>query len=417
MSCDKKLKSIKKSFDLPLDEVRKFIADFHSEMRKGLSGRKSSLKMIPTYVKKPKGTETGEFLALDLGGTNFRVLALKLKGNRKIQIRSAKKFTLEKKHITKTGEVLFDFIADCIKYFMDENEICIDAKHTIGFTFSFPMQKKSASSGILMGWTKGFRASGVVGKDVVKLLNEALGRKGLQNTKVAAIANDTVSTLVAKSYEDANCDVGVILGTGTNACYCEKDKTVINTEWGNFNKIRLTRYDKELDRASGNPGRQLLEKMISGMYLGEVVRLVIKNLFGKNIPFKAEYVSIIEADNSKNLSRINRLLKKLRVAGLKYADRICLKEICTIVSRRAARLAGAAIASLVTKMDPRLSERHTIAVDGSLYEKHPGFSKRMRASLKEIFGKKAVNIKLSLSKNASAKGAAIIAAAENQNKP
>ena len=39
----------------------------------------ASVKCWPTYVRNlPTGKERGKFLALDLGGTNFRVLALEL---------------------------------------------------------------------------------------------------------------------------------------------------------------------------------------------------------------------------------------------------------------------------------------------------------------------------------------------------
>lgn len=37
--------------------------------------------MLPSFVRAvPNGTERGNFLALDLGGTNFRVLLIKLTG-------------------------------------------------------------------------------------------------------------------------------------------------------------------------------------------------------------------------------------------------------------------------------------------------------------------------------------------------
>ncbi|EPB66012.1 Hexokinase [Ancylostoma ceylanicum] len=43
---------------------------------------KVGLDMIPSYVRSiPNGTEVGDFLALDLGGTNFRVLLIRLKGH------------------------------------------------------------------------------------------------------------------------------------------------------------------------------------------------------------------------------------------------------------------------------------------------------------------------------------------------
>ena len=71
--------------------------------------------------------------------------------------------------------------------------------------------------------------------------------------KVAALINDSVGTLAGGCYVDADTKIGVILGTGTNACYAEQRSNIaalaksgqngreqqhplmaINTEWGNF---------------------------------------------------------------------------------------------------------------------------------------------------------------------------------------
>src|SRR4030042_4659246 len=129
---DKKLIYIERMFDVPLGEIKKIIREFHSEMRKGLSGCGSSLKMIPTCAERPKGTETGDCLALDLGGTNFRVLLLKLKGKRITRAPLVKRFVLKKEHITGEGRGLFAFLAGCIKVFMDEHNIPTGEKHDLG---------------------------------------------------------------------------------------------------------------------------------------------------------------------------------------------------------------------------------------------------------------------------------------------
>ena len=432
------LKYIEDMFELSSSEMQRIIKYFHSEMKKGLTGRKSSLKMIPEYVQRPSGREKGEFLAIDLGGTHFRVLSLRLKSGRKTEAPVSKKFILKKEHVKGTGNRLFDFIAECIKTFMAEQKLAAGKKYNVGFTFSFPTKKKNIASGTLIRWTKGFEAKGVEGKDVVRLLNGALARKGLSNTKVVAIANDTVGTFVTRSYEDPNCDVGVILGTGTNACYCEKisnipkwkggrtpsGEMVINIEWGNFNQLCLTAYDKKLDGASENTGEQILEKMVSGMYLGKLTGFVAdslvergilfsgrkKNFFSKSKNLKSEYVSAIEGDTSRKLYRTNTLLNKMGIKDSTYADRKLLQHVCAIVSRRAARISASAMAAVVTKIDPHLLKKHTIAVDGSVYEKHNGFSRKIKAALAEIFKKKTSKIKLSLTKDGSGKGAAIIAA-------
>ncbi|KQJ92465.1 hypothetical protein BRADI_4g43820v3 [Brachypodium distachyon] len=71
-------------------------------------------------------------------------------------------------------------------------------------------------------------------------------------------------------YADNDVVAAVILGTGTDAAYA------ISMEWGNLksDKLRHSEYDRALDFESLNPGEQIYEKMISGMYLGEIVRRV-----------------------------------------------------------------------------------------------------------------------------------------------
>ena len=420
-----RLNDIERIFYISRAEIKKFMRDFHSEMEKGLRGLGGSLAMLPTYAERPKGTEKGNFLALDLGGTNLRVAEVRLKGGRKMGPYVSDKFVLEKKHITGTGEALFDFIASSAGDFMVRHKINPGKKRSIGFTFSFPVRKKGISEGILVRWTKGFSAGGVEGKDVVRLLNRSL-EKYIPLAGAVAITNDTVSALVAKSYEDPRSDVGVILGTGTNACYYEKisnigklqtpggssGEMIVNIEWGNFNRFKRTHFDRALDRASENPGRQLLEKTVSGLYIGNLAGLILAGLwnFIKPEDLKAEYISEIESDNRENLPGVNKVLRALGIQDSKLPERKIVKRICAAVSARAARLAAAAIASVVTKMDPGVTKKHTIAVDGSVYEKHPGFSKRVKLTLKEIFRGRSANIALELTKDASCKGAAIMAA-------
>ncbi len=420
------IEGIEKLFELSLPAMERIIDSFRLEMDKGLEAAKSSLKMIPTYAGMPTGREKGGFMALDLGGTNFRVLELTLKGARRAGLPSIMKFALGKKHITGNAGIFFDFIADCVKIFLKKHRLLNAPSIGLGFTFSFPIRQTSISNGILMCWTKGFSVSGVVGNDVVGLMNEAFARRGIKNIRISALVNDTVGTLVAKSYENPFCDVGVIIGTGTNACYPEalrnikkrhtaKDKfgrMIINIEWGNFNKLSRTFYDRQLDESSDNEGLQILEKMVSGMYMGGIVRLVLKDMgfLFKSKTFETEYMSVIEGDNTNGLRSTGKLLAGIFKRKSSVNDRRIIRRACEMVSRRAARISASCIASIVKKMDPRLIKAHTIAIDGSVFEKHPTFSKNMEEALKEILGPKSSLIKLVLAKDGSGKGAAIIAA-------
>ncbi|MCH89244.1 hexokinase-3-like, partial [Trifolium medium] len=158
---------------------------------------------------------------------------------------------------------LFDFIASSLKEFIakegDGSKTSQDRRE-LGFTFSFPVKQMSVSSGILIKWTKGFSIVDMVGKDVAACLQEAFARKGL-DVHVAALVNDTVGTLAVGHYHDPDTVAAI----------------VVNMEWGNFWSSHLPRtsYDIELDAESPNPNDQGFEKMISGMYLGDIVRRVI----------------------------------------------------------------------------------------------------------------------------------------------
>ena len=76
-------------------------------------------------------------------------------------------------------------------------------------------------------WTKSFNCPGVVGKDVVGMLNKSLADVGVTNVKVVAIINDTTGTLVAGSHDYPDTAIGLILGTGTNGSYMEKAHRVV----------------------------------------------------------------------------------------------------------------------------------------------------------------------------------------------
>ncbi|MBP7055441.1 MAG: hypothetical protein KBB52_01115 [Candidatus Omnitrophica bacterium] len=431
------LDAITEDFCLPSAQLKGIIGSFVCEMKRGLLGQKSSLKMIPTYVSRPSGDERGSFIALDLGGTNFRILELSLKGHGRAARPRVMKFTVSKRLMTGKGEALFDFIADCLASFLKKTKVSCAKKTELGFTFSFPVRQTGVASGRLVCWTKGFSAKGVEGKDVVGCLKDALIRKGLFNIEIAALANDTVGTLVACSYADKTCDVGVIIGTGTNACYPEDiskvrrihgpfpagREIIINIEWGNFCKLRRTRYDKMLDRASSNPGEQMLEKMVSGMYLGEITRLVLADLekrgilfsahnrcLGRKGIFRTEYVSAIAIDKAPRFSITERVLRDIGLRGFRSCDLQMVYEVCKAVSRRGARIAAAAIMGVIGKSDPRFLKKHKVAIDGSVYEKHPFFKVCMEEAFREILGQRSSRIEMALTKDGSGRGAAIIAA-------
>ena len=435
------LDSLQDEFEFTLDDMKVLVERFHREMGEGLAGKPSSLKMLPAYVDRASGKESGKFIALDFGGTNFRVLQVHLDGAGGAELDHTAKFVIPGAVMRGTGTQLFNFIAQSIKKFFNYIEIDPDKKRELGFTFSFPMKQDSIASGVLINWTKGFTATGVVNANVVKLLNAALKKYGLDNIKVAALANDTVGTLAAKSYEEPGSDVGIIFGTGTNACYRERvskikkfkgqydgDHMIVNTEWGNFDKLRLNEYDMKLDKSTNNPGKQVMEKMISGMYLGEVTRLVITDLIktkrifaGSKVKFskgnfKTRHMSLVESDKSESLMKIEGYLEGIGILDSTAEDRAILRKVCRIVSRRAARISAAAISAVVTWMDPKLQGSHIVAIDGTLYEKYPRFRRSIIDALRELHGDESEKIELTQAKDGSGIGVAIVAAVATRSR-
>ena len=66
-------------FEISLETMKEVEGLLTAEFFKGLAekGDDVKVKMFLTYIHSiPNGTEEGDFLALDLGGSNFRVLKL-----------------------------------------------------------------------------------------------------------------------------------------------------------------------------------------------------------------------------------------------------------------------------------------------------------------------------------------------------
>jgi len=155
----------------------------------------SDLKMLPTYVTNlPTKNEQGEILALDLGGTNFRTLLVKLYPNTEPQVISEAHIVPDSKKIHAND--LFEFIVDVLKQFMIRNQLDINQEYVLGFTFSFACEQVALNKGKFLTPSKGWTLSDLVGQDVVEKLQRVIYQKQLK-IKITALINDTVGTLMA----------------------------------------------------------------------------------------------------------------------------------------------------------------------------------------------------------------------------
>jgi len=232
---------------------------------------------------------------------------------------------------------------------------------------------------------------------------------------------------------------------------------VINTEWGSFdNNLKVlprTPYDEDLDKDTPNPGIQMFEKRVSGMFLGEILRRAIVSMIkdgecplfaddnsshndmgtttniDHNSPLyktwglDSSFLSVAGADISGGLQMTRQAIERdLGVDAPSTEDAKAVKLIGDAIGKRAARLSAVAVGAIVIQSKrletplkgelPSEDDMVDIGVDGSLVEFYPGFEDSMREALREIPEVGAVGekrIRIGIAKDGSGVGAALIA--------
>ncbi|KAF8424906.1 hexokinase [Tirmania nivea] len=441
---------LEKLFSVDINKMHAIVNRFMSELEKGLSKEGGSIPMNPTWViGYPTGDECGTYLALDMGGTNLRVCEVELpeeKGQFEIY---QSKYRLPDEIKVGDSDQLWDYMAECVKQFLIANHEGQDLSELpempLGFTFSYPCTQNAIDHGILQRWTKGFDIDNVEGRDVVPLFEDALQRKGVP-VKIVALINDTTGTLIASAYTDDTTRVGCIFGTGCNAAYMEEAGCIpklehmkldpklpiaINCEWGAFDNEKLvlprTTYDAHIDKTSPRPGQQLFEKMVAGLYLGEIFRLVLVDLHsnvdahmfqGQDISklklefsLDAAFLSDIENDPWENLMEVQSIFENKLNISTTEPERKLIRRLAELIGTRAARLSACGVAAICKKKG--YTSCH-VGADGSVFNKYPHFQERQAQALREIFnwGSEIKNdpIQVVPAEDGSGVGAALIAA-------
>ncbi|KAL2218023.1 putative hexokinase [Thermoascus aurantiacus ATCC 26904] len=414
----------------------------------------SPVCMLPSYNHTlPTGEEKGTYLALDVGGSTFRVALIELcgrsEGMRIIRVSSS---PIDSAVKLLEGTAFFDWMAEKIDAMLAE----VDEKYgrnsvplPMGLSWSFPIDQTSIRSGLVIHMGKGFLCSnGTVGQELGDLIIKACRKRNL-NVQMEAIVNDSSAALLCRAYIDPKTRMSLILGTGTNVAihfpvreigigkfgarpegWFERAKHVIvNSEMSMFGGgiLPMTRWDEVLNRTHLRPDYQPLEYMVTGRYLGEIVRLIIveavetAGLFGGELPhsmrepysFDTAIVAFLEADTSPSLASSCALLQKEHTFHVSPSvdDLRFLRRVCSVVSRRAAGYLATAIHSIwclrneaefpvssstsvpstkqaeestqvtVTECEEQQSRSLTIACDGSVINKYPGFKDRCQKYL------------------------------------
>ncbi|KAF0924257.1 hypothetical protein E2562_009964 [Oryza meyeriana var. granulata] len=361
------------------------------EMHAGLASEGGSkLKMIISYADalpsgKPSSSDCnvewlridvtgreGAIYALDLGGTNFRVLRIQLGGKEGRVIKQEHDEISIPPHLMTGGSnELFDFIASALaKFVASEGEdfhLAEGRQREFGFTFSFPVKQTSIASGTLIKWTKGFSIDEMVSEDAVTELSKALERQGL-DMKIMALGHWLVG------------DMMIMMS------------------------LLLLYLVRVLMQHMWNVPMQFLNGMTS-------------------CPSQEKwtpYMSMMQCDKSPNLRIVGAKMKDiLGVQSTSLKTRRLVVDICDIVAKRAARLAASGIHGILKKLGRNIpstdKKRVVIAIDSGLYEHYSIFSECLESTLRDMLGEEDTSsLVIKLAKDGSGIGAALLAAAHSQ---
>jgi len=140
----------------------------------------------------------------------------------------------------------------------------------------------------------------------------------------------------------------------------------VNLESGNFAPPHLSLHDEALDARSDNPGRQRLEKAVSGFYLPRLMLEAHPELAGRLDPNDTRALGALgDADDELSLD-------------------------ARAIVERSSGLVAAAVAGVVD----HLPAEGTVALvaEGGLFWGQPGYAARFEVQLRAILGHERVRL-------------------------
>jgi hexokinase len=397
----------------------------------GLDGKPSSLAMIPTYIETSRAVPRGRrVVALDAGGTNLRVATVIFNETGRAVIEN-----LARHRMPGIDEEIDrpEFFRQLAAYVLP----LAGRADRVGFCFSYPAEILPSRDGRLIQFTKEVKARGVEGQLLGANLSHALESAGAQAPEKVILLNDTVATLLAgrnaapqRSFDGF---VGIVCGTGFNACYVERNELVrkaagldpsgsqiINTESGSFGLTPVGPVDDAFDQTTANPSRYRHEKMISGAYLGGLGLFAAQQAARKGF-FSPAARRALDQAGSLSTKELNDFILRPESAdntlgalcqGLPGEDRRGLVRLLDCLVERAALLVAVTIAAPVLKScrgrEPGVPI--CVTVDGTTFWQLKSFRERVEAGLRSILsGERARAWEIASVEDAPLLGAAIAA--------
>jgi len=412
--------------DIDIDQVCRV---FLVEMDKGLTGGKSSLAMLPTYIETEQEIpENKPVIVMDAGGTNFRVATVVFGDDGKATISDFKLYQMPGLKGKVSRKIFFSTMADYIKHVVGKSD-------SIGFCFSYPIEMFPSKDGRVLFFSKEIRAPQVEGQMIGENLNLAISEAGIGQKKRMVLLNDTVATLLAGRAKSSgrafDSYIGFILGTGTNCSYVEQNKNIkkkknldptrsqiINIESGAFDKAPRGTIDKKFDKSLANPGVNIFEKMISGAYFGPICLWTIQAAVKAKLFHRAtaEKLSAITKLSTKEVSdfmhnpqKSSSYLSKV-ITNADEEDSATVYWLVDRMIERAAKLTAINLLSVALKTGKGRNPCKPICIvaEGTTFYQLTSLRQRVEYYLKQyLTEKKSVHYEITNVENATLIGAAI----------
>ncbi|CCG83099.1 putative Hexokinase [Taphrina deformans PYCC 5710] len=419
-----------------VQQVASFRESFTAALKSESTFLPSSLHVFPD------GTEQGEYLAIDLGGSNLRCAVVALTGHAPPLIRSIRVWIIPSHHKVGPAPTLFDWIAQCIAQVASQYDQ--GKLWRLGVTFSFPVQETSISSGLIMDMGKAYNLvfAGPEDRCIKALLSAALVKSKVF-AEIVLCVNDSNATLLSQAYMDRSARMSLVLGTGCNAamymqtgllessgkkwqCLGQKSKEAfVNCELSLLGKdvLPYTKYDSIINAYDINRSFQPLEYATTGPWLGELARVIILDLIQKYgfldgiVPESFKMMFSLQTDT---LWRMEEASVSEHAAQAIFNDRHpqhgkswaidevdIVRQVSLIVTNRSAVLIATSLYSLKSLLKMQAGDQSLhVACCGSIIENYPNYCKRVQTCLDSLQAK----IRLFKSSNSGVLGAAIGAA-------
>lgn len=310
---------IKNEFKYDIKDIEEFFIAYNEEHL-----YKDNSMVLDTFIQIEKGDVVydGKIIAIDVGGTSLKIGFYENEFYQSMFTENV---------IPKDGSIknvnLFSWMAKSIESWMEQNNMDKTDSYAIALTFSYPIKLKSINEGEILGFSKDFPfAQFDLEKkhDPAKLLDEELKKLSLNmNTRV--ILNDTTATFVALLQQNINCNLGVVLGTGTNGAFIMNNK-LVNSEWGHFDSSHIKKniFDRMVKYYMKNRYYACIDCMIGGLKLIEVLEIIFNSKI-KNI-LRAFYTMNKKSEANKIIisikKRIYLILAILTVASVEGSNYI-----------------------------------------------------------------------------------------------